>query len=156
MSDVRVIERVTSNLIEAMRPDGSIDPKVLMQISEYNDQELNSIRNCYRVMTGGAKALGAGGNLLVHAQSAAKETGDQKLQILAARLAFLSRNDKKLEGGLLGALHCYAYALSNRREASSIEKTILPDAVVADPEIQFADSRSNDIAPSGRQPRLGS
>lgn len=114
MSKLNFPEGITKELIESTYGDGSISPVVLKLLARYTDKELTAVRNCYRIMTGGSKAIGGGENLGSKVEMAAISTGDPDLQRLNERLAFLSRNDQQMEAGLRGAFHCISYALKGK------------------------------------------
>ncbi|NMC62399.1 MAG: hypothetical protein GYA55_04455 [SAR324 cluster bacterium] len=115
MTDLRFIETITQDLISAIGEDGFIAPEHLKKLSHYSEQELKSIRNCYRVMTAKIKAIPRGDELLHQVLSAAENTKDPDLLSLVKKLSHIGRNDKEIKMGLRGALHCFSHSLRKNR-----------------------------------------
>jgi len=114
MADLKFIETVTRDLIQAVSDSGTIAPQILKPLANYSDQELKSIRNCYRVMTARATQAHRGDDLLDQVLLAAEDTHDPILLQLLKRLLYIGRNDKETAMGLRGALHCLSYALKQK------------------------------------------
>ncbi len=114
MSKLNFPEGITRKLIESTDESGFIPPVALKLLTRYTDRELTAVRNCYRVMTGGSRAIGGGDNLCSKVEMAAARAKDPDLKRLNERLLFLSRNDRQIDAGLRGAFACISYALKTK------------------------------------------
>ena len=103
MTQVPFTEAVSKLLVNARKPNGTVDPIALQTLLAFSDNELTAIKNCYRQMS-------HGDNLAKQVEQAAKK-GHPALEHLSDRLAFLSRKDEEMLSGLRGALHCFTYTL---------------------------------------------
>ena len=110
MRDVHFIEAVAEKLLNTREPDGSLPPDILRTFADHTDKELTALRNLYRIRT-------RGDNLVTRTKEAAEKAADEELMRLADRLSYLSRNDRQLEAGLKGALHCFQYMLQAKPDS---------------------------------------
>ena len=114
MTQVDFTEAVTRQLIRSRQPDGVIPADALRVLIDLTDKELIAIRNCYRINTRVKEQPGGGDDLRVQVERAAAENDDPLFAKLHERMTFICRNDRQMEAGLRGALHCLSFALKHK------------------------------------------